>query len=73
MCFESSRLYLFYSIPLSTSQLYSFFLRGVGYILQFSNNDVLFGSRNYHDFFLNLFIYFIYGCVGSSFLCEGFL
>ena len=25
-------------------------------------------------FFLNLFIYlFIYGCVGSSFLCEGFL
>ena len=24
-------------------------------------------------FFLILFIYFIYGCVGSSFLCEGFL
>ena len=26
-------------------------------------------------FFLNLFIYylFIFGCVGSSFLCEGFL
>ena len=25
-------------------------------------------------FFFNLFIYlFIYGCVGSSFLCEGFL
>ena len=24
-------------------------------------------------FFQILFIYFIYGCVGSSFLCEGFL
>ena len=24
-------------------------------------------------FFFNLFILFIYGCVGSSFLCEGFL
>ena len=24
-------------------------------------------------FFVCLFIYFIYGCVGSSFLCEGFL
>ena len=26
-----------------------------------------------YNFFKNLFIYFIYGCVGSSFLCEGFL
>ena len=24
-------------------------------------------------FILFLFIYFIYGCVGSSFLCKGFL
>ena len=24
-------------------------------------------------FFLNLFIYLFIGCVGSSFLCEGFL
>ena len=23
--------------------------------------------------FIYLFIYFIYGCAGSSFLCEGFL
>ena len=23
--------------------------------------------------FIYLFIYFIFGCVGSSFLCEGFL
>ena len=34
---------------------------------------VIFGNVWTH-FFLNLFIYlFIYGCVGSSFLCEGFL
>ena len=35
-------------------------------------NDLLSTS----SFFLNfiyLFIYLIYGCVGSSFLCEGFL
>ena len=25
------------------------------------------------NFFFNFLIYFIYGCVGSSFLCEGFL
>ena len=31
-------------------------------------------SKNNLIFFLILFIYlFIYGCVGSSFLCEGFL
>ena len=27
----------------------------------------------YYYFFNNYFIYFIFGCVGSSFLCEGFL
>ena len=31
-------------------------------------------QRSKMAFFLLLFIYlFIYGCVGSSFLCEGFL
>ena len=40
--------------------LFFFLIRYVRYILNF--------------FFLILFIYlFIYGCVGSSFLCEGFL
>ena len=27
----------------------------------------------FHYFFLNFIYLFIYGCVGSSFLCEGFL
>ena len=29
--------------------------------------------ENHKTFFIYLFIYFIFGCVGSSFLCEGFL
>ena len=37
-----------------------------GYISFFIPNSMF--------FLINLFIYlFIYGCVGSSFLCEGFL
>ena len=28
---------------------------------------------NFIYLFIYLFIYFIFGCVGSSFLCEGFL
>ena len=41
-------------------------------ILPFMNLG-LFKKYFYQHFFLNLFYVFIYGCVGSSFLCEGFL
>ena len=46
------------------------------YIKQINNKDLLYSTGDYtqYFFFLILFIYlFIYGCVGSSFLCEGFL
>ena len=40
---------------------------GVTFLCSSSVEEVSFNS------FIYLFIYLIYGCVGSSFLCEGFL
>ena len=42
----------------------------------FPRSIILWGISSFGNilFFFNLFIFiFIYGCVGSSFLCEGFL
>ena len=42
--------------------------------ISFFQNLLGFGFFKFFSFFfVNLFILFIYGCVESSFLCEGFL
>ena len=49
--------------------------RDQGCFLFFFSKAHLYSDRNnsFLILFIYLFIYFIFGCVGSSFLCEGFL
>ena len=42
------------------------------YLTQYIQNIII-SACNYSFFFFNFIYLFIYGCVGSSFLCEGFL
>ena len=62
---------------LNTSIFSAFLLLLVPYIKVFPiifSVFTVFLNFNFLFFFLNLFIYlFIFGCVGSLFLCEGFL
>ena len=58
--------------PLSVDSFANIFSHSEGCI--FVLFMVFFAVQKLFFFFLILFIYlFIYGCVGSSFLCEGFL
>ena len=50
-----------------------YILTNTYYCPPFFDLVILVGRKQYLIVVLNyLFIYFIYGCVGSSFLCEGF-
>ena len=44
------------------------------FLIYLSSYPVFVWSEFFFFFFFNKFVYlFIFGCVGSSFLCEGFL
>ena len=75
---SSPKVYLIIICAISVfthTQLFLKFKNCQGVFLQYGNNNIhLVRLWGFFCFFINLFIYlFIFGCVGSSFLCEGFL
>ena len=75
---SSPKVYLIIICAISVfthTQLFLKFKNCQGVFLQYGNNNIhLVRLWGFFCFFINLFIYlFIFGCVGSLFLCEGFL